>query len=366
MPTYRYIARSLIGDELIGELPLTGVTWGHRLNAPGALRGRVSLPAENTPAARAAARSIVAASRPFRTALYVHRDGVPVWGGIIWSAPYDSDTQQIDITARDFLAWFQLRQIRWDADYAGTDQLTIVRDLVNTAQSRPGGDIGITVGSETSGVLRDATWWSYQAVHLNTAIEQLAQARDGFDYAIDVAAPGGTLTRTLRLHYPRRGRRAGQTGLVFDYDRRNITRIQVSGRQPVNSLFMAGMGEGDLMVSTTVADPAALDAGYPLIEGTFTDKEIDDESLLVQIGRERLRVDALPKPLLTISTLGDSAPTIGSYIVGDEARVIIPPGKDAWFPDGLDAYRRIVGFDVSPPDGGGGETVTVTFADALT
>jgi hypothetical protein len=363
--TTRYIARDLRTNELLRELPLTGVTWGHRLNAAGSLRARLALPGGTSDDARTTARALLGALQEARTALYVIRDGAFVWGGILWEAPFDSETGVIDIRADDFLSWLAVREIRWDADYAGTDQLTIPQELVTEAQARSGGDIGITVGNETSGVLRDATWWSYQAVSLSSAIEQLAKARDGFDYAIDISSSGGMPTKTLRLHYPRRGRRAGQTGLVFDYDRRNITRVQVRTVRPTNSWFVAGIGEGDLMESTVVTDTAALDAGYPLLDGTFTDKTIDDPALLEQIARERLRVSAFPTPLLTITTLGDVDPVIGAYITGDEARVIIPPGKVARFPDGFDAYQRIVAFDVRPPDGGGAEVVAVTFSDPL-
>lgn len=365
MSTTRYVARDLLTGDLLRDVPLTGVTWGHKLNAAGTLRARVSLPGDGSTEANVTARSLLASLQEGRTALYAYRDSVPVWGGILWEAPYDSDTNYVSVNADDFLSWLPTRQIRWDADHIGEDQLAIVQALVTAAQAQAGGDLGITVGAETSGVLRDFTSWSYQATKLSSAVEQLARARDGFDYAVDVAEDAGVLTRTLRLHYPRRGRRAGETGLVFDYDRRNITKVQVRSRRATNSYVMQGVGEGFLMESTTVTDTSSIDAGYPLSEETYTDKTIDDPELLEQIGREQLRLNSFPSPLLTITTLGDVDPVIGSYIVGDEAKLIIPAGKVARFPDGFEGYRRIVEYSVTPPDGGGSELVAVTFADAL-
>lgn len=365
--TYGYSAHGLVGNELIRDLPLVGVKYSKRLNGIGDLSASLPLPSPTTTAARSTCRSMLGALEEDRTALYVYRDGVIVWGGILDSLSYDSAAEALQLRASEFWAYFGRREIRWDADYLGVDQLAIAQDLVTTAQASPGGDIGVTVGSETSGVLRDFTSWGYQATKVAQAVEQIARARDGFDFTVDVDVAAGVITKTLRLSYPRRGRTSAATGLVFDYDRRDVSRVRTStavGRA-ANSVYLAGAGEGFTMVSTVVADTAPIDGGYPLLEDTFAAKDVDDDAQLALIGREELRTRSTPPTVLTISTFGDTDPVIGSYIVGDEVRVIIPAGNLARFPDGLDGTRRIAAFTVAVPDGGGGEPVEISFADPV-
>jgi hypothetical protein len=45
--------------------------------------------------------------------------------------------------------------------------------------------------------------------------------------------------------------------------------------------------------------------------------------------------------------------------------VIIPPGKLPRWPDGHDAYRRIVADTVTVPDGGGAELVDVVLQSTV-
>ena len=77
MADYRYLFVDLLTDTVQAELPLTGVNFTQSLNSSGALQGTLLL--SGLPSASNATNATV----PAYNALYVERDGVLVWGGII-------------------------------------------------------------------------------------------------------------------------------------------------------------------------------------------------------------------------------------------------------------------------------------------
>jgi hypothetical protein len=146
---------------------------------------------------------------------------------------------------------------------AGTSGLTI-SDMVLTEQSdgsvtiAPGADIGVAGGSELSGVLRDRTYQAYEVKQIGEAVEQLAAVDGGFDFAIDVTPSFG---KVLTLSYPRRGRIAGTTGIVFESGKNLLgyTEDVDAGRQA--TIYTAiGAGDGADMLSGGGGDDT-LDGG---------------------------------------------------------------------------------------------------------
>jgi len=97
MTTYRYLFADLLTDEIIGELPITGVSFTQQLNQAGTLQAHLLLTGINT-----YQFNVEACTQPGRNAIYVDRDGVLVWGGVIWNRTYNSAAHTISIAAREF------------------------------------------------------------------------------------------------------------------------------------------------------------------------------------------------------------------------------------------------------------------------
>ena len=179
--TYRYLFADLLTNEIIAELPLTGVSFNQQLNTAGTFQAHILLSGINS-----AEYNVDNATLPARNAIYVDRNGELVWGGVIWARSYNSDSQAISITAREFESYFERRLISTTQNFQNTDQLEIVRTLIDDAQTLPYGDIGVITGSETSGVLIDRVYYDYELKQLWQAVKDLSDQDDGFDFNIKV------------------------------------------------------------------------------------------------------------------------------------------------------------------------------------
>ncbi len=111
------------------------------------------------------------------------------------------------MTAREFESYFERRRIATTLAYQGVDQLTIAQELIDYAQTPVYGNIGVIVGSETSGVLIDRIYYDYELKGVYPAIQDLSRAEDGFDFNIKVEYDPITEEpiKTLVLGYPRSG-----------------------------------------------------------------------------------------------------------------------------------------------------------------
>jgi hypothetical protein len=116
MADYRYLAHDLRTGALLGELPLAGVSYGRRLNGAGTLSATITL-GQRTTLGTSLDRIILDAVTPTRTAIFVARDDVLVWGGLLWEHPdYDSATRTLSIGAAEFWSYFRRRRLRADLE----------------------------------------------------------------------------------------------------------------------------------------------------------------------------------------------------------------------------------------------------------
>lgn len=367
MAVYRVVSLDVRTNALIAEIPVAGLSFGSVLNGVGELSGTVYLPPGTSTDALYLAAVYNDAVDEVRRQLIVERDGVIVWAGIIWASPYQDDNQSRSIKAAETWSYFRRRVIGTRRTYSQADQLAIARELIDDAQAVTGGDIGVTVGTETSGVLRDRKYERWEYKQLGEAVEQLAAVRDGFDFAIDPSwASNGDLVKTLTLSYPRRGRSFTSTGHVFEVGRNVIAWDWPSdGTRYANRIHNVGAGEAEAKLSDTVSDASQLDLpsvggpGYPLIEKVISNTDTTTTSALRSQSLAELTVSAREVVLPSITVRADLDPIFGSYITGDSCRFICQPGITPRFPDGIDTFRRIIGWDVSVDDQGGEEVKLV-------
>lgn len=367
MPSYRYLVGDLApnsGNGIREEMPFSSVKYSHVLNAPGAFSA--SIGHRNAKATRTNLD-------PARTAIHVERDGVIVWSGILWTARAGSQAGKLDLAGEGWWSYFRRRRIRTGTGgptpstasariYTAQDQLFIARDLISYAQSVGGGSVGVTVGTELTtdngGVqqLRDRTFYAYERKPIGEAVEQLSAVQGGFDFAIDVAYDGtGTIIKTLRFGYPRRGR---ITDLVWQLgaNLEDLTQA-VDGAKQANLVEALGAGDGDAMLITTSVDTSQL-AVYPLLEDTISRKDVSMASTLQAHADAELKNRSRPVATLPTLLARPAAPdtTLGSFITGDSLTV---RGSDGWI--SVDERMRIMSWEVSV-DENGKETVAIAFA----
>lgn len=359
--TYRYLFADLLTNEIIGELPLTGVSFTQQLNQAGTLNGHFLLSGVNT-----AEFNVANSTIPCRTALYVDRNGILIWGGIIWGRDYNSADQTLSIAAREFESYFERRRITTTRDFVNTDQLVIAQTLINDAQSVPSGDIGVVVGSETSGVLIDRVYYDYELKGVYPAVQDLSRAENGFDFNISVDYDPITFVpiKTLVLGYPRTGTVYSSTSLsapVFEFPAGNIVEYEYpeDGSVAANTVYALGAGSNEGKLIAVAQDNTLLTAGWPLLEEQANYSDVTDSTLLSELATGQVNAVAYPPTVIKIVVPAFVNPELGSYDIGDDARLII---TDERFPSTLDAIYRIVGLNVQPGEDGP-ERVTITLTD---
>jgi hypothetical protein len=356
--TYRYLFADLLTNEIVGELPLTGVSFTQQLNQAGTLQGHLLLSGMTT-----AQFNVNASTTPARTGIYVDRNGILIWGGVIWGRTYNSSEQTLNIVAREFESYFERRRITTTQAFTNQDQLLIARTLITSAQAVPSGDIGVIVGTETSGVLLSRTYYSYELKGVYNAIQDLSRGEDGFDFNIQVAYDPITNepTKTLVLGYPRTGTIYSPTdpeAIVFEFPAGNIVDYEYpeDGAIAANTVYALGAGSNEGKLIESAQDTTLLADGWPLLEEQANYSDVTDSTYLQQLATGQVLAVAYPPTTIKIVVPAYVTPELGAYQIGDDARLVI---TDERFPNTLDAIYRIVGLSVQPGEDGP-ERVTLT------
>lgn len=353
---YRYLFADLLTNDIIAEIPLTGVSFTQQLNQAGTFQGHILLSGVNS-----AAMNVPDSTIPGRCAVYVDRNGILVWGGIIWGRTYNSQSQTLSVTAREFESYFERRRINATTAFTNTDQLVIARTLVNNAQAVSSGNIGVTVGSETSGVLVDRVYYDYELKTVYTALQDLSRQEDGFDFNIRVSYSGGIPSKTLVLGYPRIGTPYSATNPsapVFEFPAGNIVEYEYpeDGSVAANKIYALGAGSNEGKLISIQSDTTRLAQGWALLEDQANYSDITDQTVLDELATGQVNAVSYPPTVIKIVVPASAVPVFGTYSIGDDARLRITDNR---FPAGLDEIYRIVGFNVQPGEAGP-ERVTIT------
>lgn len=186
MAQYTYRFANLLSDSDVAEMELLDVRFDRRIIQSGAFSA--SIPIVNSDIANQAKKIV-----PARTIVHVYRDS-EIWGTyIIWSVRLRSSSHApttMEIQGATLESWFDKRIVDQDLVYTGTDQFDIVRDLIDNAQVgwtpyEDAANLGITVTSNMSGVLRDRSYFLTDAASVGQRLQELAAVDNGFEYMIN-------------------------------------------------------------------------------------------------------------------------------------------------------------------------------------
>ncbi|MFH9826718.1 hypothetical protein [Streptomyces bobili] len=378
--TYTYLFCDLRTDTVLAELPLAGVQYSYVLNGIGTLRATIPYSAETLPL------DPENASTPARTALYVDRDGVIVWGGIVWTRELADGGKNIQ--AAEFLSYYQHRYVKTTLStdlsmitnpaYVGnggqrlySDQKHIFWSLLRYAHEQDGGSIGLNINplaGVATGVTRVQSYFGYERPEIYKSITELAAAADGFDFGVEVGwtAPGAGQVpqryRRAQAYYPRRGRTAAESGLVFSKGRGYGSILSYTwpedGATFATEVSGLGAGTGEARLVKTAAASDLIASGWPLLEAVETYDGVIDEAQVQSLTDADLNSRSQAQTLPSFEVSADTDPEFGSYTVGDEARFVIDPERLS--PAGRDITLRIVGIEAAPSSGA--ERVRLTCA----
>lgn len=373
---------------LVTTLPVSGLSYERLLRGAGAFGGTVR---SADPGVRS--KNPIGATQVAKARVVVTRNTQPVWSGWIWLRRRRRAAAGLDLTGAETWSYFSHREVGDTLVFSQVDQLHIAQDLIAYAQGRamqyvtsvngvarsttitvpkPGGDIGVVIGSEASGVLRDLTLEATQRKPIAQAVEDLAALDNGFDYSIDCAALSTTSWQdALVLSWPRRGRTFGQTflawsapGGILDYD------WPEDGQQIATTSVALGRGAGAAMLTSSASAQYLIDAGFPLLERSRT-YDLDVQASLDAQATADSKADGVPSVILaSVVVDGGRDPQVGAYLTGDEGRYQV---NDESFPNpgylgqdqSLGTSMRILGWKVDLSDEGR-ELVTQALGPVLT
>lgn len=368
MPTYRYFTADLRTNEILDELPLRAVTFSDELNVAGEFTGSLDM-FDLGSADRV--RAVREATQPARTAIYVDLDGTLQWGGILWKRKKTSGGV-LELVGSGFLSFWARQRIAVTASYLGLEQFEIVRQLFAYVAGKPGGDIGLVLGTGASGITRDRTYPGIDRKEVLEAIQQLSAVIDGFDLEILVDYDqSGRPEKRLAMGYPRLGRTAATTELVLEYPGNVASYVwPEEGDRMITTAYVRGEGEGDSTPTSDLTNTTLLSGGYPSLEDDFTESGVTVQETLDSHAAAYLAAYGGPVvlPEFTLAP-GTEDPALSAYGPGDDMWVEITDPE--WWPafaDGTAGYRgpmRLVKRAVTPDPGGAGQSVTLTMSPFL-
>jgi len=111
---YRYYAVDLLTNTVLVEIPFVDVTYGRALSKAGLFSASIPVVEAN------AHLNLYENTMPGKTAIYILRNGVCVWGGIIWSRSYSPVDKKLTVDGAEFISYLYHRMV-WQTLYYGSE-----------------------------------------------------------------------------------------------------------------------------------------------------------------------------------------------------------------------------------------------------
>ncbi len=115
---YRYFLTDLLSNTIISEVPFKNVSYERTNRKAGAFSGTIPF-IETTKAL-----DLYESTMPGRTGLYVMRNGVCVWGGMIWARQYNVASQELTVDGAEFTSYLYHRNI-WQTVIYGSEYIGV-------------------------------------------------------------------------------------------------------------------------------------------------------------------------------------------------------------------------------------------------
>lgn len=358
---YRVTFTDLLTETAYFETVLSGLSFSETLNDVGTFDGNLLV---WDPSLKGVDPFDV--TTPGRTAAWIDRDGVLIWGGIIWKRRYAGGTTSISLQGESFESIGKRRLIRTNEYFAAVDQFQILRTLWQHMQAVPGGNIGITFPTYVpSGVVRDRTYMAIDMKQVLEASQQLGAVINGFDWRIRVYYDvDGSRKKEMVTSYPKLGVPVVGTPLLWEYPG-NMLSYDVSedSDSAATRYYAIGAGEPPDTLIAQWDQTSDLASGWPLLEGDSSYKDVSIPATLQGHATEDGNTHRPPVTVITVTVRSDEDPYITDYTPGDYGRFRI---TDRRYPNTWEFTARVVKREIRTSSGGKPDGIALTITDVVT
>lgn len=355
------------GDRTVMPLTdATGLTFDRYIGKVGSMSCTVKV-ANSAVADRI--RPIIRDDAALTLTGYIHRDRDIWWGGRLGdpAITLNRDGATISVTGTTFEGYLDDRTQATDITYTGIDQLLIARSIWNTALAAEG-NLGITVPTVTSGVLRDLAVAKTDTRTLGSMISEIADRDGGFEWLINCYLDGDTRRRDLVLGYPAINRGSSRPfefpGDILEFGReastaRTGTRFWSLGGAPAD---VGGVAQPAIASPISRADDL-LNNGALLIDRVASYSDVTEQATINDKTVQAAKLHGKPLPITTAKVRLEN---VSPAILGTSPRLrishpIYPAGPHG--APGYDQPGRVIGIKVSPPERGQAATAELIFEE---
>lgn len=350
-----FLACSALTNKVIAELPLVNPSYTRVLNDSGSIQGDIEL---DDTTVRELGLIANGAVEPAAVSCYVQRNGLYVWGGLIWTHGYAGATAKMALNGAEFGSLLSLKSINsTSAAYIGELAAQLCA-WVTSAFASAGCPVTTTyTATPTTITLTVLPWETHVYLDL---IKSYAVAVGGVDWAFDVAVVGGVPQAQFNVSYPRRGQSYVHSGVVWDFPGDildyNLTK---DGQRIAAILIENGSGSGSQMVQAVVTQSPQ---GHLALDVVDSNNSLTSLADIISYGRGKLVSMAKP-PIIATCSLPAEIFFSSGVTVGDEVQVATP--VDDPYLQGINFPSRIIAYTVKLQTSSGIESVDVTFGDVL-
>ena len=349
--SYIYIVTDLETGDIREELPLTSFKFGRVIGGAAGWTAKAPL---FTPGFNKFTEAVIG---PGRSAIWVMKNGVTQFGGIIWSVQANVKERTIQLGGSDHWSYFSKRFLTSNQTFTDVDQFQIVRDLLAVAQNNSINTIGYTASSGTSGVNRTVEYLGDDNRSYTDMVSELANKTNGFDFtSVALGDPASGFTAQLQM-----ANRIGiEVNVTFQLGK-NIESLTFSrdAWDMGNHIIVTGRTtdpDGEIIPQIEYASDAPSLNSYPQLD-------LKRASPLQGEGLDRyadalLLANKTPREQISMTVRADDTDAVfGSYSIGDDVRVIGDYGYATF-----DGRYRILSMSVEIDDRGK-ETITLNLTD---
>lgn len=346
MSNWRLLWGSLKTGEVYGELPAESGSYANALNTPGSFS--VTLPLRVTGGTVDSTTFSVGS-----TVVFFERDGVPMFGGIVWGITADAGNNNMVAQGEGFFSYLSRRYLRPSKSYSNIEQVDIAADIISDPLELLGPDFPLTLSPVDTGVLRDRSYNGTERKSIADIISELAATINGFDFSFEPRYDGAKLGWTFTTTWPKTGR---VTDLVLELGSNvDLLGLTQDGTRMANFVTATGAMQSGYRLEATAVDLPARDS-YPVLEDVVSYPDVVLVNTLDEYAHYRLNEGRRPINRVSVLLANGAVPSLGGFLVGDRMRV---KGSYGWL--NIDEQFRLTEISVSI-DSNGQEDTSLTLA----